>query len=878
MIKKAIEWTAALMLAVSANAQTSETMKAIVERPEFNGLSSAVKEELISELKPTMEIRWFLDAGLKEFDAGDDVSQKKALLRLRLLIEQINSGERDPNAICKNAHMLHSADEVMHACFFSQAWFFKLYDRLADAGLIDQETRQQALQIADTYLKPAERGSNNRPFHYALGQAYALQQFPGSTNAPMWKAYSEAVWNDFYVPGDNYEPGYVHAYFPQAIELGLLLGKEKELKGDKLRQMFYRLRDHIGPGGLVVSPGDGWGQDDYVDGLIAATDLTGDETLLWAAERLLLAGTAGYTRGRNGRRIPESEQQGLLNERLGFLYARGLHAKMPETASAVSYLYPATYRIADRLILNPSRKEGNPFAAFYLNDRQNTTFHGHEDNRGDLYHYEVDGVLYLCRSGWSKWPGMANTFVVSDSTLEFPYNQTGGMASNHWYRASENLRVLLDYQDSENWKDRSGFDESPPRRYCNPDHYLGDHPVNPDGLAGKLDNLTIQTVSIQLLNFPREEIMKEKDHYLKNLSFDRGWVAWYRDYRKIAPSDGPYEILLSNLFIAGQKGEQTLEKFARIPENLKLLYYAPGSKGQPPVELDKSKALSIVKDPATGTSVLKMMCPPGRTDLVLDVSDRTFNLNSEYHRIGCMYQYRSDVSEFLRTPMKIAVNGFAPRSMYVDNQQGGILIDTKVDQRDGDCFGSMTFDGVWTYDSSWTRQTLLSKEGLLVVVDRFLPGSTADGMIGGPVWQLFNPPESGLNWFDSMQDRETGNKLLTFFHYQRGIQYGVQFQPKLWWMNDYAVYAKKRFSANQPEIFVTAFVPHDGGLSGVDVSGLPNYLGAFMGRSAKYGMRTAVESNGTAEVRWKPKPKAGLIGGKGITVRIAKDGTWSVAR
>jgi hypothetical protein len=832
------------------------------------------KQKIRRQVIPGMEVRQFLSEGLGEFAEGTDRSMAKALLRLHLLIgefkkEEVSTGGEEVHA----THQRRSAAATMEVCFFSQARFFDLYDRLHSAGLVDEATRSEARQVAERFLQPAERGPNNRPLHFALGQAYALKHFPDSPGVAPWRRYAEAVWDDFYGPGDNYEPGYVAHWFPQILELGLLLGKEEELRSEKMRQMYARQRDHVSPGGLVVAPGDGHGQDSYVEGLIRAAGVTGDETLLWAAEKTLLAGTFGYARDRRGKRVPEDEQRALLQEKLGHLYAAGRQAKVPATSSAVSLLYPATYRIQDRLILNPSRETGNPYAAFYLNDRQNTTFHGHEDNRGDLYHYEVDGTLYLSRSHWSKWPGQANTFVVSDATLEFPYNQTGGMVSRHWYLMSENMRILLDYQDSAAWQS-----ETPGRRFQETSGSPGYNHTNPDGLAGKCDDLTIRTVSIQLLNFPREEVMSGEDHYLSHLSFDRGGVAWYRDYRKIAPSDGPYEVLLANLFIAGKKGERVIERFDRIPDNLKILHYAPGTKGQEPVELDKNEVLELVTDAETGKPVLKVTCPLGRIDLVLEVEDITVNLNTEYQRLGCRVQYLGDVSEFLRAPLKIAVNGFVPRSMYADHQQGGLLTDSGVEEKNGDCFGSMSYEGVWTHDSSWTRQALLSREGLLVVVDRFSPGPAADGMVGGPVWQLFSPPESGLHWFDAVQDFVNGNRLLVFFNYERGVQYGVQFQPKLWGVDDYAVYARKPLASGKDEVFVTTFVPHPGAVSGVQVSGLPHHMGHAAGGAADSGVRARVEPDGQVVVDWDPPQGLEMVIPSRMTLQIRPDGAWQIER
>ena len=79
---------------------------------------------------------------------------------------------------------------------------------------------------------------------------------------------------------------------------------------------------------------------------------------------------------------------------------QAMEAKAPELQASVQCLFPATYQSKDRLILAPSRKEGAPFAQFWIQDDCNVLYHGGiSDTRGDLIHYEVDGTMIIADRG-----------------------------------------------------------------------------------------------------------------------------------------------------------------------------------------------------------------------------------------------------------------------------------------------------------------------------------------------------------------------------------------------------------------------------------------------------------------------------------------------
>ncbi|TVY05493.1 hypothetical protein [Paenibacillus cremeus] len=854
-------------------------------------LTSETMMRIRAELKPTMEVRRFLGEAMKELKEDAEHGPQLALLRLKLLTEawaearEASELEEHPDRLHSAAHSGASIRQTLQSCFFSQGYYFQLLAQVRQLGLVDASLRRMAAAMAQDILKPAERAANNRSFLFALGHAHASRLFPELPEAEAWSAYAEGVWSDWYEPGDCYEPGYVAHNIKPVIELGLALGKDAELQSEKSQAAYRRYLDHISPSGLAIQPGDGGNQSAYVDALTLMAELTGDGAYLWAAKQALTAGEYGGYYNAKGGRLPADHVASTLEAK--FADVGDVKPVRPPAAGGVQYMYPQTYRIADRLILNASRELfGKPYAAFYLNDRMETHHHAHEDNRGDLYHYEVDGVMYLKRSGWHKWAGQSNTFVVDDATSEFPFCYTKGLRSNHWYQASSNLRLLSDYMPSERFKQLYTTPESfkhagepvsgdetmlpLPHFYVDQESPHGVFLINPEGMAGKNEQLTVRSITISINTFPRGGEAK----------FPRS-IAWYRDFREVAPSDGPVELLIKDIHLGGPKGKLSLVNLETFADDLEVTFYEDGKKGT----ADEKRVLtreevrqmvSLVTDERMGEPALRVISGPGRLDLTWMGLQEPVHLTEEYQRVGFDYLYVSDVREFLRTPIRIFVNGLTCRSFYPDRQQGGVLKEAVSERQGEDSFGSMMYEGVYTYDSKWTRQTLLTEEGFLLVVDRFRPGAEADGMAGGPVWQIGRPEEQGLNWFDATADAQQGKKLMVYFHPQRGCQYGVQFQPKLWHDQAYAAYAKAELQSGREETFVSVIVPHDAAVSGVAVSGKANYHSLLVrpGEESK-GIFTDIQPDGTVKVTLHPAASGQSTP---LKLELSRDGGWRVSR
>jgi len=352
---------------------------------------------------------------------------------------------------------------------------------------------------------------------------------------------------------------------------------------------------------------------------------------------------------------------------------------------------------------------------------------------------------------------------------------------------------------------------------------------------------------------------------------------WYREYRSIAPCDSAKIILIDNLAISGPKGKKMIQTFDRIPENMEVVYYAPGSdkdaskiyklKGK-----DLDEIISIVPGKTGQGNAMRVVCNMGRTEITFKDLNMDVNLTKEYNRIDMDYSYLSDVSEFLRPPFKFKVNGMTSRSMYVDRQQGGVLTKAETESKGNDQYGICSYDGVYTYDSQWTRKSLLTAEGYLIVVDEYIPGAAAEGMIGGPVWQLMNPPEAGPSWFDAVAGMHKDKKLLVYFHPDRKNKYAVQCQFKILGLPDfYATYAQTRFVANMPARFISVLIPHDASIPPEKVLNKTVRNNVVADRTP--GVNTQLSPEGDAFISlYSVKTK------QNINIELKSDGGWSVKR
>jgi hypothetical protein len=218
--------------------------------------------------------------------------------------------------------------------------------------------------------------------------------------------------------------------------------------------------------------------------------------------------------------------------------------------------------------------------------------------------------------------------------------------------------------------------------------------------------------------------------------------------------------------------------------------------------------------------------------------------------------------------------------------RGGILVpeSVRVEDRDGDSFGGFAYRNYFGALSTWTRETILTREGYLIVRDIYTAGEETDGYRVGPVWCLradgkwiegkhangqpwrkFEnaPPahDGKQNWFDApafdhawWQSRR--KRVLVYVHAAADQTYGQlqhrstpDFSRDIYTNSSWAASIVK---AGRPRTFLTVLLPFD---DGGDVSAL---LG---------DLETEIDESGDASVR---------VGDVNASLRV--DGQWFVKR
>ena len=69
-----------------------------------------------------------------------------------------------------------------------------------------------------------------------------------------------------------------------------------------------------------------------------------------------------------------------------------------------------------------------------------------------------------------------------------------------------------------------------------------------------------------------------------------------------------------------------------------------------------------------------------------------------------------------------------------------------------DAWGRVEFTNYNGPGNTLQRCLVLTREGILVIVDTFTAGPRCDGRAGGQLWQLYTLHERGANWFASQSD------------------------------------------------------------------------------------------------------------------------------
>ena len=106
-----------------------------------------------------------------------------------------------------------------------------------------------------------------------------------------------------------------------------------------------------------------------------------DPEFLWASEQVCLGG-----RPPQGHQVPKQYLEAYKKRYFWFI-ERGIEPKVPQGGSGISYYSPLKHKIPERLYLCPSRESGQPFASFFIYDRNNNYMHYCDDSDGKLYEY-----------------------------------------------------------------------------------------------------------------------------------------------------------------------------------------------------------------------------------------------------------------------------------------------------------------------------------------------------------------------------------------------------------------------------------------------------------------------------------------------------------
>jgi hypothetical protein len=811
---------------------------------------NAIYEEVKVAIRDTNDRSIMTEKGDREIRAwqrtGDRVHLDRALACM--------SGYRDGSIERKKA-----GKELQDSFFLTPSVMFTFFT-LKSEGLLDKKFDSDMGEIAKDILNPeSERGTNNRSTQVAAACAYAARSLPDHPEAKKWRRYAEYVWNDWWRAKDSHEVAYPRHHVEPLFNLADALEKT-----DQLRTGFHgfiaRYRDQISPAGLMVFPGDEhpFSQSGLVEAFARAAKIFKDPTFAWAALQVQAKDSGAPTRDQ------------LLTE----FKRLGLEPRMPATQSAVALRYSNTdHAMKDKLFLSPSRAQGSPYVSFDIFDRQDKIQHGHQNQRGELIHYEADGIPLLHHLAYHVEDAAGgNIFLLSEPQDQYPYRLASPIVAQRWYRAEVPLRYYLLAAPTANFK----ADTRDPTNVMSQLEPLGYFNFNPERATGKVDDIELETIALR---------------FMVNIPGDRtsawGGRGWDGQSRVPAPSADPVKVIIDRLRLVGPKGELILEDFSALKPTMSLGFIPPPKKSDPQKVLDgdpkynlssseREKWLKFLPEGKNGNTALEVTCRQGSTLLYLTGLKKKFNVSNDYTRLEFDYRFEADTRNWAEVPVAVRINHNS-EMLYVDRQMGGILVDARTEQRGRDSYGTFTYRDYFTPGTKFTRQSLLTQEGILIIRDEILPGPEADGMVAGPIWHLFNPPEQGLNWFAAEGVRkEYGadkKRLLIFFDNRFGEenhlhQYGVQYFPynepypagtgrgrgrggRAANRGSYITYSKSTLRGNQPETFVTIMVPHDTKLSAADIAQAIDSSTAKDGRTTvviKDRLRAEIDNKGSWRV------------------------------
>lgn len=690
--------------------------------------------------------------------------------------------------------------------------------RVQAAGRLPAELRTAYEPIARALVGLHERGTNNRPTLWAAAAASATRVFPDASEAAAWRAYAEAVWQDWLLFRDTNEFGYWHHHLGGLLDLADALGRTSELRTAGFASVAQRYRDFVTPSGRAVTAGDGALMHGAMAIVFArCARVFDDPTLVWAAQRTVDAAIA------EGRR-----DLAPLATLLGRSDATSA-AQAPAFAPQVIHRYTRTAARAPDVLLLRRREPSGPFATFNVSDQENLMQHGHPRQKGELLHYEVEGATLLRHLAYAvRDEGGGNNVVLAEPGGEFPMRLATPVTPGVRYRGSISLprttyaRPAEDFKliaaDSpEGVKHLLGRGDAPGYFLYNPRNYFG---------AGR--QFRFRSLELRFLVTQPGQPMS-------------AWVG--REFQMInadpAPGAAPVTVRLSRLRLVGPRGEHAVHPLDRVDDTVALAHIPPTEPARhhshtPVVEprhhlsdAAQTRRLRTVPASTPAAGGLEVECHPGSTVLTLRGFDVPVDAWNDYTRLEFDYVVEGDTRHWRIVPIVAQLDG-ETEVARVDREPGGILVGAITSDHDGDSFGEFAFRDFYTADTRLTRRTLLTREGILLVRDDIDVGASAHGMLGGPVWQLPANPRRGLNWFSAPAawPENTGARphVLVYFEGPQGAgpglrRYGVQHLPfgapyphglgggRVRAGDSYAVHAHAPLRAGRVERFLTVLMP-----------------------------------------------------------------------
>ena len=731
----------------------------------------------------------------------------------------------------------------------------RIFSELVQQGVLSIEEQSQFKELVTESLRldfpdysALERGVNNRPYGINGGPALAVSIFPKHPHSIRHKPWLEALWRELVEYGDttetNYYP-YGPLYLQGLYDMAMGMGKF-ETEREFLYQHIRRYLSYVHGGGVRGTPNSGARINDqegsrdrlYADPwnsrylLDEASALDAhvwylfakefrDPEFLWASEQASLGG-----------RPPEEisvpkEYLEAYRRRFGWFIKEGIEPKTPSGRSSIGYYSKHKHPKPERLFLCPGRESGQPFASFYIYDRNNNYMHYCDDSDGKLYEYCVDGAKLLHTSGKytsgraGVGEGAYDLLTILPPDMKFPIKDTQGMdtpTGASWKMASMSVKIALPSRegpDSKNWFFDDGIGKF--RRRDQPE--LGFSHGNMDGYWNLNDNYHLTSLQI---------------------------------------GDFPAGTRIQNIRLAGPAGEKILATLDELPANMRI-------------EICRGSDITELKEPQRGAAVrfVKGGRRPGLCLEVADIDkdsslrltlknlDEKFNGQTEYTRMS--YDFKGAQGGSITPNVRTKPRYFTPLW-----HRGAILAeeDLRAENKGADSFGRFTMRNYYGARSRWTRDSVLTAEGYLVVRDRLIPCSDLSGYHASPCW-LISAAENvrkGSNWFEAPARAhswwQTQRKhLILHLHKQEDLTIGQvkhRVSQDIGGSDVQNTFARATLQSGKPQFWLSVLRPFNQGLDSNKVAG---------------GIGTTMAPDGAATVTIDS-----------MTIQLSPDGRWSVSR